>query len=148
MSNYKLKFSLYGFLAVVIVMIPNIIYFLFPPGAEVLSALGSSNIILDIIENAGRIALILTLSFVVNTRGAREDSKRLKTIAVILMVAYYALWLYYYTEPMKSLDLIAMAVLPVASLIIVAVWLRNHISLIPAAIFGITHIAISCINYL
>lgn len=148
MNNYKIKFSLYGFLAVVIVMIPNIIYFLFPPSAGALSLADKSNIILAVIENTSRIVLMLTLSFVVNTRGARENPKSLKTMAVIFMVAYYALWLYYYTEPMQDLDLIALAVLPVASLILVAVWLRNHISLIPAAIFGITHITISCINYL
>jgi hypothetical protein len=69
-------------------------------------------------------------------------------LAAFCLVGYYAAWICYYSGVADPWIFVSMAVLPSIYFILVELMLKNYIALIPSMIFGITHITITCINYI
>ena len=87
MKNYRISFSLKGFIAVLLVMIPNILYSFIPHNANLLEydeALG----VLDIFENIFRAVLIITLIAIVNIN-SRKIGRLTFISAYLFLSAYY-----------------------------------------------------------
>lgn len=147
--NYKLGVSWTGFIVVLLPMLPNLFYFLFPP-VNVPPAAANGAKILDIIESICRIGFMLLLIFLVNGQKVNFRSAYLIFMLIFLLL-YYALWIKYFVGG-RDYQLLGqsflfipgpMAVFPVMYFVLASLWLGNFPAGIVTVLFGIVHIIIS-----
>lgn len=149
MKNYRLRFSIKGFVAFSLIMIPNIIWMIIPPANDILAGNSSVRSILNIIMNASQWLMVGLLIALTNKTGSnRIQSKLIIIAAAFCLASYYILWGFYFIGLVNPWFLVGMAVFPSIYFIFVELWLRNFIAIIPSVVFGITHIAITCFNFL
>lgn len=148
MKNYKLGFSVKGFVSFILVMIPNIIWMVIPAANDVL--IGNSAVRpYDTVLSVSRWLMVITLIMIINTDVRVNKSKRLFAVsASVCLVIYYVSWAFYYLGIVNPWLFISMALFPVLYFILTDLWLKNYIAVIPSIVFGITHIGITCSNYL
>lgn len=149
MKNYKFGFSLKGFISFMLVMFPNIIWMIIPPTNDVLAGNSASNPIYDIVLNASQWVMVATLIVLIN-KSAQND-KRVRILigfAAFCLTGYYISWIFYYAGIVYPWLFVGMAVLPTLYFVFVELWMKNYIAIIPSVIFGITHVTITCSNYL
>lgn len=143
--KYSFGFSWKGFLIVLLPMIPNIFYFLFP-NAILSGNVENNHLILDIIEHGSQIIFIALLIFMITYKHVSLRSVYVIPMATFLL-SYYALWILLFAGNKNLMILICMAVFPVAYFILSEIWLHNFLAIIPTAIFGIVHVIITYIDF-
>lgn len=70
-KQLKIGLSKEGLLAVILIVLPNIVYMLLPSSNTALADSDSSYWIFNVLENIGRYGLMLTLIFIQNKRNKR-----------------------------------------------------------------------------
>lgn len=149
MKNYKFGFSIRGFLAFVLVMIPNIIWMVKPPVNDVLAKNSSIYPALDMTGHISQAIMLAILFLIINKdKTTNGKVKSCISLAILCLIGYYISWGFYYLGMVDSWLLIVMAFLPSVFFIFVEIWLKNYIAIIPSIVFVIAHIAITCSNYL
>lgn len=151
--NYKLGVSWAGLAVVLLAMLPNFFYFIFPPVNVPASAAGGMKI-LDIIESVCRIGFMLLFVFLTSSHKVNLRNPYIIFMVVFLLL-YYALWIKYFAGG-RDYQLLGqsflfipgpMAVFPVIYFILAALWLGNIPAGIVTALFGIVHIIISYMSF-
>ncbi len=151
--KYALGFSWMGFIAIMLVMLPNIFYFLFPP-VNTPDMPHDRGHIINIMENISRIIFIVLLIFMVNGRKV-ETISPYTAVMLVLLLLYYWLWSRYFTggrnysllnEKLLFIP-VPMAVFPALYFIAAALWLGNIPAAAAAAIFGIAHVINTYITF-
>lgn len=149
LKKYKFGFSPVGFIAVLLPMIPNVLWALLPPVASTLPANGSALPFVDAAGTVSQSLMIALLILLVNKRHRPTTSKWvLAAVAAVCLIGYLLLWMLYFTAPITPILLLLMAVLPCSYFICVGLFLENYPSLIPASLFALIHIATTATNYL
>lgn len=141
----KFTFSYRAVVVFVLLMLPNIVYFISPP-TDIPSTLGSSMKIIGAIENAFRIISFLLLFFMTKNPNASLKSPWVIGIS-IFMALYFVLWGRYFLEGSTYAILgkdflgipMPMVIFPVGCLICTAFWLDCIPAVIATIIFGIVH---------
>lgn len=143
--DYVFGFSWKGFLIVLLPMIPNLFYFLFP---NVISSEKVENVHfrLDVIEHGSQFIYIALLIFVISNQYVSIQSLYVVGM-VIFLLFYYVLWILLFAGNKNLMILICMAVFPVIYFILAEIWLHNFVAIIPTVIFGIVHIIITYIDF-
>lgn len=148
MRNYIFGFSLIGFILYILQLFPNIIWMLIPPTNNVLMGNSSIYPILNIIEQVFGIMTVALLILLIN-KGGKSNRKLYIILAILFLAGYYAAWILYYKGMVSPwLLIIGLAAMPPLYFLFVGLWMRNYVVLIPCVVFGVTHIAITCSNYL
>lgn len=148
MKNYRFGFSLKGFLAFMLVMIPNFIWMLVPPVNNELSE-NNGVFLLDMIQNISQVLMIALLIILVRKENKVQSRARLYIgLGAFMLVGYYVAWICYFLGFIYPWLLVSMAIMPVLYFIFIILWLQNYVAIIPSVIFGAVHIAITCLNYL
>jgi len=138
-----------GLAAVLLVMIPNIIWAIFPPGNNPLATDVLSLPLLDILENVFRTALIiLLLLLTVRDPDLNPRNEAWLISSVALLVAYYFCWIIYFCGNTDPAILLGLAIAPSAFFCLYAFWLKNVPAFFVSVLFAATHIIITSINYL
>lgn len=149
MRNYRFGFSLKGYTAFMLVMMPNIVWIIIPPAGDPIAGNSAPYPIFDVVANISR-AIMIALLIILIPRGHKKK-KSIKLyigLAAFCLAGYYALWAGLYAGMGYPWMFIGMAVLPSIYFISAGLWLKNYIAIIPSLVFGITHIAITCSNFL
>lgn len=148
-KKYKLGFSLVGFIACLLPMIPNVFWVLLPPVSSTLPANDSALPFVEVTGTVCETLMIALLIVVANTRRHSTTSKKvLAAVGVACLMSYLVLWVLYFTAPITPMLLLMMAVLPSAYFICVGLYLENYPSLIPATLFALIHISTTATSYL
>lgn len=148
MKNYKFGFSLAGLILYVLQLLPNIIWVLAPPVNDALARNSSPYPIMNVIERVFGFMTVVLLILLIN-KGGRKNSRLYMGLAALFLAAYYISWVLYYKGVVCPwLLVIGLAAMPPLYFIFAGIWMKNYAVIIPGVIFGITHIAITCINYL
>ncbi len=147
-KNYKLGFSLEGFLAFLLIMIPNIIWAISPPNSNPLAESSDIKPIFEIILNISQWIMVISLIIFISRDSRSERKKLFVGFAVLCLAIYYISWIIYYIGVANPLMFIGMALFPTLYFIFVECWLKNYIAIMPTIIFGITHITITFSTYL
>ncbi|AEG18215.1 hypothetical protein [Methanobacterium paludis] len=148
MINYVFGFSLMGLILYALQLFPNIIWMLAPPVNNVLTKNSSAYPILNIIERVFGIMTVALLILLINKGGGINSSIYIG-LAILFLVGYYIAWIFYYKGVVSPwLLIIGLAAMPPLYFLFVGLWMENYVVLIPCVIFGITHIKITCSNYL
>lgn len=148
MKHYTFGFSFKGFLAFMLVMIPNIIWMAAGPVNDILAGNNAENPMLALVLNGSQWFMAALLILLKNKAENREKSVVLFLAAALCLGGYYVLWICYFAGIINPWFLVSMAVLPSMYFIFVECWMKNYIAIIPSVIFGITHTVITCSNYL
>lgn len=143
--NYSLGFSWKGLLIVLLPMVPNLFYFLFP---NVLPSGNTRNnhLILDIMEHGSQAIFIVLLIFITTKKTIYLQSVTIIGMGIFLL-SYYILWILLFIGNSNLTILLCMAIFPVMYFILAEIWLHNFLALIPTIIFGIVHIIITLIDF-
>lgn len=144
--KYSFGFSWNGFLIVLLPMIPNIFYFLFPDAISS-GRVENSHLTLDLIEHGSQIIYITLLIFIITNKNVSLQSVYVIAMAIFLL-SYYILWILLFAGNKDLIILICMAIFPVVYFILAEIWLRNFLAIIPTVIFGIVHVIITYKDFL
>jgi len=143
--HYSLGFSWKGFLIVLLPMLPNVFYFLFP---NVISSGNAvpKHLVLDIIEHGSQAIYIALLIFLTTNKNSPIQSGYVIGM-IIFLLSYYVLWILLFTGHKDLFVLICMAVFPVVYFILAEIWLHNFTAIIPTVVFGIAHVIITYMDF-
>lgn len=145
MKNYNIRFSLKGLIAFVIIMLPNIIWMIKPPGNDFMSSNSSTIDFLNISMVVSQWIMIIGLIMLCRTEAARSNHVFV-IVSLLCAGIYYVLWVCYYLDKVRPLMFIGMAVFPCCYFIAFILWQKIYLLLIPTIIFSILHIGITVSN--
>lgn len=134
-------FNIYGIIMLVLIMIPNIVYFQKNKDIDVKKMRESSS--LEITENILRYMVILF--FAVNTGLFEYGFADKKLIAVwaiasaVLIAVYYAGWVKYFKCKTFAVEIL-LAVVPSIVFIFSGIMMRCYVALVLSVLFGIVHV--------
>lgn len=148
MKKYKFEFSFQGFLAFVLVMLPNIVWKVIPPANQLLQQTNTDYLLLDVLLNVSQCMMIVLLIFCVSRyeQDAYEKSVYLKW-SFVFLAGYYICWVLYYLGVATAWLMLGMAFFPAAFLLLWELKMHNYPALIPSLIFAVTHIGITAFSY-
>ncbi|MBI9049031.1 MAG: hypothetical protein JEZ00_06420 [Anaerolineaceae bacterium] len=147
-----MSFSLPGFIIIAVILLPNLLFVIFPP-INPPGKLKDGGLIINAIEHGGRILFFLFLIFTPYDPDVARNPM-LFVLMIICAALYYALWLHYIRKgrPFSALfDTvlgvpIPMAILPVLSFAFAVIWLQSWLAVIPLSLFAIGHFINSSIS--
>lgn len=148
MKQYKFGFSAKGLVAFLLMMLPNIVWTIRPPGNDILSAGGGTYPVAELLQAMLQWLMIGALVFIVRQEQPRTDkAKVFVSCGAVCLLAYYGLWVLYYGGIHGDWLLMGLAVFPALYFVFVALWLQNKIALVPAIAFGVIHCVLSWMLY-
>lgn len=146
MKEYHFGISTPGILAVALIMLPNLAYFLATPPNDFLNENSAVNDLWNLVENSGRFGLMLALCFVVHV--APRRNLLVRGLAVASILAYYGLWWSYFMGVVNHWLLLGLAFFPALFFLLVSWQQRNVIALFFASVFAVVHVATTIVKFL
>lgn len=140
----RMGFSWRGLMVFLLPMLPNILFFIWKD-PNVISA-ATHPFWMDVIEHGSQAIFAAFLIFLISSRPSPLLSRH-TVMAAVLLLAYFGLWIAYFTVGASFIMLLMMAVIPVAYFILAGLWLHNLPAVLFTAIFGLTHILITYLDY-
>ncbi|WP_245647846.1 hypothetical protein [Paenibacillus borealis] len=129
-------------------LLPNLIWMLVPPANNVLTRNSSAYPVLNIIEGLFGVVTVILMVVLINKRDGTNSSIYLR-LAGLSLAAYYISWIFYYNGLVAPwLLILGIAFMPPLYFFLTGLWMKNYVLLVPCTIFGLTHILITCMNYL
>ena len=146
MKKYKIGFDIWGALLLLIIMIPNFIWFAVPAPNDVLREQSITENV-DTVASVCQILMIAALCIFRN----RESKKLCMTPFVIMTVACYLLyvasWIAYYNGMVNVIVILGLTIPPCLAFLSFAIDRKNGIALIPISIFTICHLIYGVVNF-
>ena len=142
-----------GIIIPVLIMVPNIIYYLIIRNkSDIPSSNKSAPTLIKIIENIGRLGILITPLFY-SLNLDNSFSMYFLVLCLLFLVLYYVAWLRYFMSGSNQIDLrksllipLPLAVYPSLSLICSSYLLSSIPMLISSLVFAIGHIWVSYIE--
>ena len=126
-------------------MLPNLLFLVLQNPNDGRAA-SSDHLLLDIVEHGSQAIYAALFIFVVSRKEASILSGLILG-TILFLLAYYGLWIAYFTVGASFTMLMLMAIVPVIYFFIAEIWLHNLPAVVFTAIFGVTHIAITYLDY-
>ncbi|AVZ39890.1 MULTISPECIES: hypothetical protein [unclassified Dietzia] len=146
---FRLGFSPLGCVAVLLPMIPNVLWVLLPPVFSPLTADTPFPPWVHVIGLVCQSVMIALLILVINTRRrSTPGTAVVGLIGALALLGYLVLWVLYFLTPITPTILVMMAILPSVYFLCVGLYLQNYPSLVPAALFASIHISDTAMSYL
>lgn len=146
-KNYRLSFDPWCLLLFLLIMVPNLIWFIIPAPNDLLR-ISSTVKLIDTIATVFQIIMLLSLCFFKNTKAKSFRLSLLLGLTIISCLLYFICWVLYYNSRINSVIILGLAILPCLSFFLFAIDRKNWLALIPILIFTICHIASSLINFI
>lgn len=145
MFDFKIKFSIIGFVIFMLPMLINIVYAIFPP-VNATETTQKMNKLLELTEHSTRILYAIAMCIIVSNQKLNYKSIWLY-LGLVFLALYYVVWIQYFMGGRdvsllgKSFFFIPMplAVFPVLYYLFTSIWLHNYTATILMVIFGIAH---------
>lgn len=141
----NMAFSVKGFIIFLLPMLPNFIFFALP-NSNSSNATVNTHFALDIIEHGSQALFFMLLIFTLNKKVSPLLCKYTILMAVFLL-CYYGCWIVYFTRGANSILIMLMAIFPVIYFSLSIIWLNSVLAIAPLAIFAVSHILITYIDY-
>lgn len=146
-AKYRFGFDVRALILFIVMMLPNIIWFV-SPNQDNLTSEGSLVDGLEIIVSIAQVIMVGALCFVMND--AREvPMKKWNTILIYAMVTlYYIGWVFYYFGTVNLLLIVILSVTPGVAFLIFSIARKNIIAMIATIVFLICHLIASLIIFM
>ena len=138
----NLKFNIFGLLLFIIVMLPNLLWFIFPPQNDILRN-ESLTPTIDIIASVFQVIMVACLCFV-----NKKQAKKYDLLSVICVTLYFLCWTLYYCSIVNSVVILGLCLFPCLAFIFYEIRIKNWAALVPTVIFSLLHLSYGIINYL
>ena len=134
-----------GILAVSIILIPNIFFFIFP-SQNTAENLNPIPLVFTIFEQVGRLACFV-LPILLGKKIAEQGFSYLLVLMAISVMIYYICWICFFVNGREYYDLfkplwvipIPMAIFPVLYFLLLGIWAKSPVLMISSIIFAIGH---------
>lgn len=141
----SIGFSWKGLAVFLLPMLPNVLFFILKdPNSR--TAVTNNHLLLDIIEHGSQGIYAALLIFIVSRKASPILSGYMVFISLFLL-AYFGLWVAYFTVGANFTMLMLMAIIPVIYFIIAGIWLHNLPAVVFTVIFGVAHSIITYLDY-
>ena len=134
-----------GILAVSIILIPNIFFFIFPP-RNIAENLNPIPLAFTIMEQIGRLACFI-IPIIFGKKIADQEFSYLLILMAICVMIYYVCWISFFVNGREYFDLfkplgfipIPMAIFPVLYFLLLGIWAKSTILMTSSIIFAVGH---------
>jgi hypothetical protein len=149
-NQFKIGFSLCGFLAFALQELPYLPWLLCPPVDNPLANSPPANIFLGILEQGGGILTIALLILIVRKTVAKIELKSIVLlIATLCILIYYICWVCYFLGITNGwLIVIGLSAVVPIYYFFIALWIKNDFAIITSILFLIGHTGSNLLNYL
>lgn len=147
LKNYKLGIDIKGILLFLIIMIPNIIWFLVPAAIDPLRN-ESITPSVDAVAQVFQILMVAALAVIKNREGSNNLKGKAGFTILLLLVFYYVGWILYYAGIVNAMIHLDLCIAPCMAFIIFSYWRKNAVALLSAVGFTICHIIFVCMNFI
>ena len=147
-AQFRLGVDLWALGLFVLLMIPNVIWWCWSPGYDILRNVESKTVAMDVFAYIFQAVSIAVLVFVVRREQARiKPDEMFFMFTVLSLFLYYAAWVFYFCAYVNVAVIIFLAVFPCTALGCFAALRKNWIALLPVVLFFAWHLASTLINY-
>jgi hypothetical protein len=141
------RFSLVGFVVVVLQQIPGIIWAIRPPKVDPFAE-NSGTLMVEILEKTFGVATILLLVVVIASRPLHSSLSTVFLVGAFAVLAtYYGFYVAYYLNVTSLPVLLGMAASPPLCFLLVAMSQGNYPALVSSVVFGAVHIGLTYTNF-
>ncbi len=147
LRDYKFTFNISAIILFLLIMLPNIVWFIVPAPNDVLRG-QSATPVLDIFATITQVLMVAALCIFRNINAGKLKLSLFSIISVAFCLLYYIVWILYYCRVVNGVIVICLCLLPCLSFIFYGVNRKNYFALIPAALFTALHFISTVINFL
>lgn len=147
MKNYWPGFDVWALALFLILLLPTVLWTLFPPLRDVLRR-ESVTPTVDIIGSVFQVLTIATLCFVQRKGWPRENPLLAYAATIVCVQLYYAGWVLYYVGITTPVVMLLMTLPPCMAFIFFAIARRNMLAAIFAAGFTVCHLIFALENFI
>lgn len=147
LKKYRPGFDIWALLLFLIIMIPNIIWFIFPAPNDILRE-EPATVVLDTISSIFQVLMLICLFIVNNKEKSKFRISELIKCVIECCLLYFLCWILYYLGFVYFGVVLGMAIFPCLAFFIFALDRKNIIAAVPVLIFSVCHITYAVINYL
>lgn len=146
-KNYKFGIDIKGILLFLIIMIPNIIWFLVPAPIDPLRN-ESITPSVDVVAQVFQILMVAALAIIRNHEGLIKFNKIERVTMLLLIVLYFMGWVFYYTGIVNAIIHLDLCIAPCMAFIAFSYWRKNAVALLSAVGFTVCHVIFVCMNFI
>lgn len=146
LKNYKLTFDPWCLILFLIIMIPNLIWFIIPAPNDILR-ISSTAEVFDTFSSIFQVLMIIALCFFKNTKAKPIKFSPPIIATIVCCLLYFGSWILYYSSITSSLIIISLATLPCLTFLFFDIDRKNWFALAPILLFSICHIISGLINF-
>ncbi len=147
LKTYRFGFDIWGLILFIIIMLPNIIWFIKPAPNDILRG-ESVTAIIDTVASICQVLFVTMMSVIINKSAGKIRMTRLIVFTLICIVLYFGGWVLYYFGIVNTLIIILLTLPPCAAFVCYLLDRKNIIALIPASIFTICHLVYGVVNFI
>ncbi len=146
LKDYKFGFDWIGLILFLIIMIPNLIWFVVPAPDDVLRTESVTSVV-DIIGSVCQVLMVASLCLIINRNyiGMRVSSLVVEVVSCIFL--YYICWLFYYLGKADIAVLLGLTVFPCAAFLLYSYKRKNIIAAFFAGAFSVCHLIYAIANF-
>ncbi|MDN4069356.1 hypothetical protein NYE70_01535 [Paenibacillus sp. FSL R5-0407] len=136
---------LIGILISILVMLPNLL-FLFRGPRNMPKSLSPSPMIITILERVGQISCF-AMPLLFGIKIAEQPMNLIPVLMGICLLVYYACWIRYFAggnlfallyKPLGPIP-VPMALFPILYFILLGLWMRSYLFIVPSLLFAVGH---------
>lgn len=146
-KKYRFGFDIWGMVLFIIIMLPNIIWFMKPAPNDVLRG-ESATAIIDTIASIFQALYILIMCIILNKNSKKVRISRFIFLSLMCIVLYFSGWILYYSGIVNVFVILLLTLPPCMSFIFYLVDRKNIIALVPASIFTCCHLIYGVVNFI
>ncbi len=147
LRDYKFTFNISALILFLLIMLPNIVWFIVPAPNDVLRG-QSATPVLDILATITQVLMLTALFIFKNSKTSKLKLSPFIIISAAFCVLYHIAWVLYYCNIVNGVIVICLCLLPCLSFIFYGVDRKNYFALIPTALFAALHFTSTVINFL
>ncbi len=146
LKKYKFGFDTWSFVLFLIIMLPNLIWFLVPAPNDILRA-SSITKIPDMIASVCQVLMIGVLCTLINQQRKKLSITPCIITVIIFCLLYFVSWIIYYLGIVNILVILGLTIPPCLAFLFWAIDRKNLIAVMSGSIFTICHLIYGIVNF-
>lgn len=146
-KKYKLGLDIRGLGLFLLIMLPNIIWFVIPAPNDVLRNKSVTPVI-DTIGSVFQMIFIITLCTLKRVEVNRIKLSKLIIGMFVMLACYYVGWIIYYCGIVNPIVNLVLAIAPCSAFILYVIDRKNVPALISVTIFTVCHVIFAVMNFM
>lgn len=146
-ERYKFGFQIWGLAIFLIIMLPNLIWFLVPAGNDVLRATSVTPKV-DLTASVFQVIMIAVLCVISNKTVDTIRFSKWIIACILSCTLYYASWILYYLGITNAIIILGLTIPPCLVFLFYAIDRKNYLAIFPAIIFLVCHLIYGVVNYI